>query len=62
MAVVVFEKAKQALLAQMVTDGILEKLGPDAPESLKEAARNAGRCFAETAKTRDLARLALAQL
>ncbi len=62
MALVVLDKAKQEYLSSMVENGILEKLGPNPPQSMRDAAKVAGQCFAKTVKTRDLARLAISRI
>lgn len=56
---VAIDKVKDRLIADYVSNAILEKLGNDAPKSLKAAAVAAGKCFAQTATTKDLAVMAM---
>lgn len=51
-------KGARRLVAEQVTDGILDKLGPNPPPNAVKAAQEAGKCFAARLGLVDVAALA----
>ena len=62
MVLVLLNQVGKAAVADQVTSAILEKIGPDAPPSLVEAAKAAGKCFSEKATTGDLVKFGLSKI
>jgi len=61
-AIFALREFSKTMIADQVTNAILEKIGPDAPESMIRAAKSAGKCFAKEATIPDLVRFGMAKI
>lgn len=59
MAVIALNKVTRLGLARLVTASILERMGPNPPESARKAAERAGRCFSEDLSVADLVEIGI---
>lgn len=62
LALFALDRVSKSVVASQVTEAILEKIGPDAPDSMVEAAKAAGQCFADKATLPDLVRFGLSKI
>jgi len=58
-AVIAIDRVTRLGLSALVTAAILDKMGPNPPESARKAAQAAGRCFAEDLSVADLVEIGL---